>query len=154
MLKRLFLSPHPDDETLFGAYIIQIGNPLVAIFNNEVERINESREAMKILGAEMVVINDITELPKDFDIVYAPAMQGGHPFHDQVCRQAIRYFGENVFFYATYERENLTPYGRFQVGPVTEEMKLKKLEALNCYKSQLEKTPIHFQIKSKDEYYF
>jgi hypothetical protein len=154
-IMNLLIAPHPDDETLFGAYTIMKEKPLVAIyrFQNRIDRIEESKEAMQLLGANVQFINFINELTGDFDKVYAPALQGGHPFHDYVCRKAIEVYGNKVVFYSTYEIGNLHPYGRFKVE-ATDEMKELKLRALQCYKSQLIEYPWHFTLIDKSEYLF
>ncbi|MCL4419163.1 PIG-L family deacetylase, partial [Patescibacteria group bacterium] len=63
----LFLAPHSDDEALFGSFIIQRTKPLVVIvtdgtsharkFGVSIEqRRQESRNAMAVLGVEVVFI--------------------------------------------------------------------------------------------------
>ena len=59
---KLFLSPHPDDETLFGAFTLMREKPLVVIITDSYiqqnrgenitpqQRFQESVNAMKILG--------------------------------------------------------------------------------------------------------
>jgi hypothetical protein len=75
--KRLFLSPHNDDETLFGAHIIQTYDPLVVILTDSFiqyergeqrcswqARQHESEAAMRILGAPV----EFCHIPdKDFN---------------------------------------------------------------------------------------
>jgi LmbE family N-acetylglucosaminyl deacetylase len=152
---KLLIAPHPDDETLFAAYTIMAEKPLVAVFNfkNRTDRNEESVAAMKFLGAKVVFIDSIHELGYDFESVYAPALQGGHPWHDAVCKMAIERYGERVIYYATYERGNLQPYGRFLVN-ADAEMKNKKHLALLCYKSQRVEYPWHFELENKNEYFF
>lgn len=152
---KLFISPHPDDECLFGAYTIIKEKPLVAVFNfmGRQDRSNESKEAIKLLGAESVFIDSITEMGYYYDVVYAPALQGGHPWHDEVCKMAIKRYSNKVVYYATYDKLNIQPYGRFLVS-ASDEMKDLKRKALLCYKSQIAETPVHFLIENKDEYLF
>ena len=77
MARKLFMSPHNDDEALFGAYIIQVYKPLVVILTDSYIqyergekmshkdiRTAESAAAMKILGAEV----EFLHIPdKDFN---------------------------------------------------------------------------------------
>lgn len=152
-MPKLFLAPHPDDETLFGAYIIMNEKPLVAIYSSTEERNKESEAAMKILGAPVVFIKNLDQLNSlDPEIVYAPALEGGHPLHDKMHRLAKAKWGNRCAFYSTYRSGNdLLPKGRVKI-PHTEEMRLKKLQALECYKSQIIATPCHFEQENKDEY--
>ena len=60
---RVFLSPHSDDEILFGAYTIMREKPLVIVCThatmqggNGYERAMESYKAMKMLGASVMFL--------------------------------------------------------------------------------------------------
>jgi LmbE family N-acetylglucosaminyl deacetylase len=143
----LFISPHCDDETLFGAYTIMNEKPKVYIWETTPERLNESIEALKILGGEFT-----DTLKGNWEKVYAPALENGHPLHDE-CHNYAKDRFENVIYYSTYRSgEDLQSKGNIKVE-ATEEMKQKKIEALKCYKSQIEATPCHFKLENKDEYY-
>jgi LmbE family N-acetylglucosaminyl deacetylase len=150
----LFLSPHCDDETLFGAYTIMRDKPLVAIYLSSMERMQESAKAMKVLGAPLMFIESIdTMIFDEFDVVYAPAIEGGHPLHDEIGRKALEKWGDKVIQYSTYRSgSDLLPRGSIKVH-ATEDMKKKKIEALKCYVSQIKETPCHFEQDNKDEYY-
>ena len=148
----LFLSPHCDDETLFGAYIILNEKPLVAILRAENYRMLESIEAMKILGAPICFIDQISDLKElKFNKVYAPALEHGHLRHDFVHNEAKKYW-DNVICYSTYRNpSDIQPRGTKKVE-CTEEMQELKKNALECYKSQIIATPCHFELLDKSEF--
>ena len=151
--KYLFISPHCDDETLFGAYTLQAKKPIVAFVDHTSERQREAKFALAILGCkEYIFLKDINELKGFEGTVYAPALEGGHPLHD-FCHNFAKENFTDVIYYSTYRSgSDLQPMGRFKVeaSPL---MEIKKLEALEAYKSQIEATPWHFQLTNKDEYY-
>lgn len=174
---KLFLAPHNDDETLFGAYTIMIEKPLVIIVTDSMfqaerglritwkQRREETLNAMKILGAkvEFLGINDTNfskeKLEKALrkynpDLVFAPSIEGGDRWHDLVGIIAVRLF-ENVIFYSTYSKNRWFPKGSRKIE-FNQEMKRLKLKALECYPSQsnLASTRQFFKnMKTKDEYY-
>lgn len=160
MQRKLFISPHPDDECLWGAYTIQREMPEVFIFRDmkALWRCDESREAMAYLGLPQPNLHFIDRLdqlihPSNVDIVWAPAMQGGHPFHDEVCEYAIRTYGIKVVLYSCYTKDKLKPpFGRVKVD-ATERMQKRKVEALRFYESQRQISKVHFNLECKDEYY-
>lgn len=174
----LFLSPHNDDETLFGAYIIQMWEPLVLIVTDSYiqsergevgcdkeTRIAETRAAMQILGAQVEFLHipdkDLNERVLvealrgygGFDLVFAPAIEGGNRAHDLVGGAAVGLYS-NVKLYSTYTKTRLYPEGVEKVG-VTEAMKALKLRALECYRSQinLNTTSSFFTASCKDEFF-
>ena len=175
-MSSLFLSPHNDDEALFGAYIIQTYKPLVLVATDSViqfergtgitaaHRIEETCLAMEILDARVDFLhipdNKITEENLAdalegchvFDEIFAPALEGGNAIHDMVCRVADR-MHSRVRHYSTYTKTREYPQGDFLV-PATEEMKALKLRALECYKSQsnLGSTRQYFTTPHKEEY--
>jgi len=161
VFSKIFISPHPDDECLFGAYTIQRDKPDLFVFRDRaaIWRCDETRAAMEWLELSQEKIHFIdtfNQLPnvKDVETVYAPAMQGGHQYHDEVCKRAILQYGPKVIFYATYDRyKSEPPFGRWKVD-ATERMKKRKIEALVYYESQRKIAAIHFNLISKDEYYF
>lgn len=159
-IKSLFLSPHQDDETLFGAYTIMREKPLVIIctdsyiqeirgdgITNE-ERTNETLKAMKLAGAEVVFLhipdNNVSidllrEKLKNYKakMVYAPAIElGGNRTHNLVGQAADELF-KNVKHYMTYGSANYTKtIGNEIITPTEEEKELKK-KMLECYPSQM-----------------
>lgn len=173
----LFLSPHNDDEALFGAYIIQKWQPLVLIVTDSYiqpergekncdkdTRIAETTEAMRILGAQVEFLHipdkNLTEEAliaalksyRQAGLVFAPAIEGGNPMHDLVGRVADVVYAE-VKHYATYTKTRHFPAGPERVE-ATEEMKTKKLRILECYRSQkgLWSTAQYFTTEHKDEF--
>ena len=159
MPSKIFISPHNDDEVLFGAYTIMREKPLVVIVTDSYiqqergdeataeQRIQETKDAMKILGAEVKFLHipdkDFTETDlfyklggKKFDWVYAPAIEkGGNPIHNAVGGVADEIY-YNVEHYMTYVAGNDKTQGVVLVIPSKEERELKR-KALECYKSQM-----------------
>lgn len=166
----LFLSPHNDDETLFGAYTLMRKKPLVVIATDSyiqqnrgenitaIQRFQETVNAMKILGCSVVrlgIRDDIADEWalidrlagfKNVGIVYAPEVQGGNPIHDLLGQVAIKVFGDKVKQYATYSKKELYTTGSEEVKPTQEEIDLKE-KALDCYASQINllATAPHFE---------
>lgn len=167
--KTLFISPHQDDETLFGAYTIMREKPLVIVctdsyiqelrgdgITNE-ERTNESKRAMELLGVEVeflhipdnnVSFDILKDKLKDYDaeIVYAPAIElGGNPTHNLVGKVADELFN-NVKHYMTYGSADLTKTKGSELVIPTEEERELKIRALACYPSQMRTQCVNFFI--------
>ena len=160
MSKKLFLSPHNDDETLFGAYTIMREKPLVVICTDSYieqergddattqQRIDETKKAMKLAGVEVEFLHipdksilDISLVMKlreyKADIVYAPAIElGGNGTHNLVGEVADRMF-KNVKHYMTYGYTNYTKTKGSELIIPTEKEKALKEKMLRCYPSQL-----------------
>ena len=163
MNKTIFISSHPDDECLWGAYTIQRELPDIDVFIyrelKAIWRCDESREAMEYIGLpqpNLHFIDRFKQLPAadSVNTVYAPAMQGGHPFHDETCEYAIRTYGTKAILYACYTKDKTKPpFGRVKVE-ATERMQKRKAEALRYYESQRYIAKVHFDLESKDEFYF
>ncbi len=154
---QVFLSPHSDDEILFGAYTIMREKPLVVICthattqgDNGYERAMESYRAMKMLGASVMFLGiDEDELTKellekklrfldsdDYLWIYAPEYEkGGNPHHNIVA-SAAEIFGSHIQTYKTYSGLESRTIGK-EVIPTPEELELKK-RAIACYKTQIE----------------
>ena len=177
---KLFLSPHPDDETLFGAFTLMREKPLVVIVTDSYvqqnrgenitpqQRFQESVNAMNILGCSVMrlgirddIINELALTDrlawfKNFDTVYAPAIQGGNPVHDLVGKVALKVFGDKVKQYSTYAKGEWFTHGTKEIIPTPTEELILKEKALACYKSQinLPATAPHFEaVKGKSEWY-
>ena len=172
---KIVLAVHNDDECLFCAYTIIREKPLVIIitdgFNQTIygvktdwlERRRESIRAMAILGASVMFMGirdvDLTEnlLYERLkyinpEVVYAPALQGGHQAHDIVSKIAKELFRANVIYYSTYTKEELFARGIKEVIPTQEEIELKN-KALAEYKTQLKMSEPHFAaVKNKSEW--
>lgn len=176
---KLFISPHNDDETLFGSFTLLREKPLVVIvsdswlqFNrNEPitadQRWEETSRAMKVLGCSAIrlgirddvidewAIEDKLKRFTNFEKVFIPALQGGNPHHDMVSRVAQKIFGDKIIKYMTYSATELYTTGSISVNPTPEELLLKD-QALTCYESQinLPATAPHFEaVKGKEEWY-
>ncbi len=178
---KIFLAPHNDDEALFGAYTILREKPLVVIVTDSYiqkkrlgiktgTRIAESEKAMEILGADIEFLhipddlaeNDFTGLVRgkfnvikeSADMVYAPAIQGGHWQHDVIGQVAKQVWGSKVIFYSTYSKEKLFVEDGVKVIPSEEEMELKN-KALDCYVSEHSIDGERFElVRNKPEYIF
>ena len=153
------MSPHNDDEALFGSYTIMRRKPLVAIVTDSwmqfergqgittSQRRAETLEAMRLLGApvEFLGIKDtelsavnLAERLRDIhpSKVYAPQPNSLNPQHNIVGDIAYRLWPDKVIFYSTYTRTSLTPEGEIEIAPKYEEIRLKN-RALDCYQSQI-----------------
>ncbi len=161
---KLFLSPHPDDETLFGAYKIIREKPLVIIVTYTdidesacaYERVLESYKAMQILGVSVCFLQiKETELTEELleeklkpfytkDRVFAPRVEGGHKHHDLVGRVALKVF-PSVITYPTFRIEG--PKDSHKKVEATEEERKLKEKALACYQTQIKwpGTAYHFK---------
>lgn len=181
MTSSVLFAPHSDDEALFASYIIMREKPLVVIVTDGTshekkfgisikQRREESKQAMKILGADVVFLGLTEEELTGYDFfheqlhyymegflgrfnrIYAPAIQGGHQHHDLISRVATIVFKQNCLYYSTYQKDNLELVGELEVKPTEEEIELKK-KALSCYISQLRINPHHFEaVIGKSEY--
>lgn len=166
-MPNLFIAPHPDDEALFGSYIIMRGGPIKVIvctdgvqhkekFDIDIEtRRNESREGCKLLGCEVefLGLSDATLTKKelksalkkyDAEMIFAPLKTGGNPQHDMLSDVAHELWGDKkVWYYGTYSKENLSPTGEQGFIPSLTELK-RKMEILSCYESQIKINKPHF----------
>ncbi len=162
---KIFLAPHNDDETLFGAFTIMTENPLVIIVSDsQIQakqyphitakiRRDESAAAMKILGSDVKFLGlpddsitddrllkrfeDIKKEYPNIKIVYAPMTERGNILHDMCGRLAEKIF-DNVLHYSTYTKTRAYPAGDIAIRIDSEAHKLK-YEALKCYKTQINK---------------
>lgn len=170
---KIFLSPHCDDESLFGAYTILRHRPQVLVcFNgrkakhlaDDHEREAETRAAMDILGAEVGFLR-CRCVPADWDtleqrlrhldpeVVWAPLPEDdGQSGHNGVARLAIRLWPGRVAFYATYTGKGTKTRLAAPV-PVEPGWAELKEQALACYQSQIDRegTRQHWE-QGLDEY--
>jgi glycosyltransferase involved in cell wall biosynthesis/LmbE family N-acetylglucosaminyl deacetylase len=175
----IFLSPHNDDETLFGAYTNIRHKPLVVIVTDsyiqplrgdigcttEIRRY-ETIKAMNIAKCPVVFLGiKDTEITEEIlrerlqgfnpETIYIPALQGGNPQHDLVNKVAMELFGRNKCEqYCTYTRTELYTTGGWEIKPTQQEIELKN-RMLDCYKSQinLPSTAPHFlAVRNKSEW--
>ena len=171
MNKNIFLSPHNDDEVLFGAYTIMREKIPVIICTdsysqyNVLIRRNETRNAMDLLGVEVFflgipdILDDLTFKRvlkiklKRLGItgkVYAPNTDCSNRQHKILGEVAKEMF--DTIAYDTYKNSwGTTGIGEL-ITPTIEEKELKK-KAMSLYKSQIERplTVKHFE-RVHDEY--
>ena len=154
---RVFLSPHSDDEILFGAYTIMREKPLVIICthatmqgDNGYERAMESYRAMKMLGASVMFLGiDEDKLTEeileeklrfldddDYLYLYAPEYEeNGNPHHNIVANVAKK-ITWRTSTYKTYTGLEDRTIGK-EVIPTPEELEIKK-RAMACYQTQIQ----------------
>ena len=145
----LFLAPHHDDETLFGAFTLLRHKPTVLVcLEGDERRVSETNAAMEILGCPCEtsgVAEEATRLghPDNSlallypERVFAPKPSaGGNGDHNRVGELAASFWPGQVTFYTTYTVDGkqtgstLVPYAPEWIG--------LKLRALACYESQFE----------------
>lgn len=174
----LFISPHNDDETLFGAFTLLREKPLVLIVTDSwiqftrgedcsaEDRWQETLKAMQVLKCPVVrggirddiigaeAVKELLEKFSGFDKVYAPAIiVNGNPHHNLIGEVAAEVFGDKLVRYMTYSKDNLYAVGKQELKPEPEEIALKKM-AFDCYPSQLKINGPHFDaVKGKSEWY-
>jgi LmbE family N-acetylglucosaminyl deacetylase len=152
---KVFLSPHSDDEILFGAYTIMREKPLVVIVthatmqgDNGNERAMESYRAMKMLGVSVMFLgideDKLTEMAlfeklvflneADSLEIWVPEYEEeGNPHHNLVNKVAKQMFPE-VKTYKTYTGLEDRTIGE-EIIPTKEEETLK-IQAMLCYTTQ------------------
>lgn len=161
----VFISPHNDDETLFGAFTLIRERPFVVVCLRShsqehthrfdvtyQEREAETAAAMEILGCEWEqwpfldtdriggeVAEAIADLSRRFDRCYAPAFEdGGHPQHNRIAEIARDEFGpDRVTPYMTYRIGSNGEKSPGQLVPIEWPWIELKLRALACYRSQM-----------------
>ena len=175
----IFLSPHNDDETLFGAFTLLRERPrVVTVLRSYVQEQRgtgvtyQQREAETGAALDVLGITDWEQWPYpdtdppwdevggrlgslEAERIYAPAVErGGHRHHNAIGRLAESLWPGKVTFYTTYTAWGRTKRGR--VVPWEHEWVLLKLRALACYRSQIVVpetwTAPHF-LDSQVEYY-
>lgn len=162
----LFLAPHNDDETLFGAFSLLREEPHVIVclrssrmgtpgypppLIDAETREAETDAAMNVLGLEWTqwpvpdsspdwdeLVDRAQHLPKVYDRCFAPAIEeDGHAQHNLIGTLALKVFGPGrVTQYLTYT--NGTTRSRSE-QPVPFEAGWPELKrrALDCYRSQI-----------------
>lgn len=168
-MRSLFLAPHNDDETLFGAFTIMRYAPTVAVvFKSDKQRAHgieaDTREfettlALDMLGAgsweqwpirdsvsdaeARIALRSILEtLRTTYEHVFAPAPDElGHEQHTLVGEVALEVFGEDrVTLYLTYRRGEGATRSEWP-APFEPGWVSAKLLALGAYASQIEHPP-------------
>ena len=166
---KVIFVPHNDDEALFCAYTIMRHKPLVIVcFDSYIqewttwqERRRESKEAMKILGAEVDFLalsdkddtkEDLIEAMKCYEADKIWACTGSN-IHHKWLGEVAKGLWPDCTLCTTYEGNNLHVKTKWELHPTKKEIRLKNL-ALDCYKSQLEKNKPHFDaVRGGGEYY-
>lgn len=164
-MRSVFLAPHPDDETLFGAFTLLREKPLVvSVLSCGAHRTLEFAAAMKTLGIDDISVwGAYQEAAPDWsairdriralraDHIYAPAADpDGNVHHNELARAAVG-AAPRVTHYLTYTSAGKqtsrcsVPYEREWIG--------LKLRALACYESQYS-NPSHAPhfIRDQSEY--
>lgn len=157
----LFLAPHCDDETLFGAYTLLAHRPRVIVCFDGAPRHGEPavrraefEAAMGVLGCDHEFLSGDLERLAVYDParVWAPYPESdGNVEHNLVAAYAHEFWADRVSYYTTYTTSGRTTVGdRVQPEPGWET--LKRL-ALACYRSQIRHpgTAAHFY-RPLDEY--
>lgn len=167
-MSKIFLAPHFDDEVLFGCFHL-LANPGMHVCvttppsdaTEAILRCGETAKAMRLLGIDWFTYVDagveknikldtlkveFEYLRERYDIAYAPYYEyDGSEDHNYVSILADKVWGiENVVHYGTYS----WPNGKTRLNEIIPEPEWirKKLIALACYKSQIEResTVAHF----------
>jgi LmbE family N-acetylglucosaminyl deacetylase len=177
----IFLSPHNDDETLFGAYTLMRHKPLVIIVTDSyiqpkrgdknccaIARRDETVKAMSLIDCPVVFLGiEDAKLTEEVlrerlqyfnpETIYIPAYhENGNEQHNLVNKVALEIFGRNKCEqYCSYVKGDFNiVQGGWEVKPTHTEMELKN-KMLECYKSQLNlpSTRPHFEaVKGKSEW--
>lgn len=180
-MRPILFAPHNDDETLFASFLIQRYNPLVIICYRSLEqerlgitaaeREGETSEALAILQPESAhyqwqfpddgstddeqteanMWGLLDQMSDEKPAVFVPAASPrGHRDHNQVNRVAHVVF-DDVTEYLTYDYGGPKQRSRNEVEPEPEWI-LRKLAALACYRSQVERGPRRFWMEDLREY--
>lgn len=172
----LFLSPHNDDETLFGSYTLLRHRPhVVIVLRSFVEetwvppvdyrvRECETMLAMQVLGCTWEQWTFEDELPDWSEVrrrlttytpqcVWAPAWEeGGHAHHNALATLAADLWPERTTHYLTYTHAR----GKSEYGTQVHAEKnwpALKARAMKAYASQHRpETGMHFT-RGLEEYY-
>lgn len=161
---KVFVSPHNDDETLFGSFTLLREKPLVVIvYDGHVqaarglgvrwdERRSETRAACEILGCSSIRHLGISDADPTVDVWEVRRAINGildnHRGVSEIYAPAIEERGHvqhnlvgaavegpNVIRYLTYTDQGKSTNGR-EVSILSPDWIEKKLLALACYKSQ------------------
>ena len=182
-MRKVFISPHNDDETLFGAFTIMANLAtieVVIVYDSFVQvergwsrstaqnRRNESLMALKIMGIpkdrilflgmddRLVELPKLREQMKKFSgcQVYYPAFEPtGNRHHNAVAQAVELEVHSNMQGYLTYSGTGKSDWGR-KVIPATWRHVQKKLAALSCYETQLEVSDcLPHFLRSQEEYW-
>ncbi len=173
----VFVAPHNDDETLFGAFTLLREKPHVIVCLRSMvqelrgcgityrQREAETEAALRTLRVPSWEQWEILDSEPDWELigerlrrldaghVFAPAFEdGGHDHHNTIAELAARVFHGRLTAYLTYTHEKRSTNG--QLVPFESEWIELKLMALLCYRSQIleRSTRDHF-LYPQYEYY-
>tara|TARA_R110000868_G_scaffold135380_3_gene347871 strand:- start:1291 stop:2730 length:1440 start_codon:yes stop_codon:yes gene_type:complete len=178
----IFISPHNDDEALYGSLTLMRYRPLVIIVTDSFvqplrgdvscdaeTRRKETIAAMKLVGCPVLFMgipdNELTEeilrerlQGLNPETIYIPAVhENGNPQHNLVGKVGLELFGKKCERYCTYVKGDFNIVkGSWEIIPTHPEMELKN-KMLDCYKSQinLPSTKPHFDsVRGKSEWLF
>jgi LmbE family N-acetylglucosaminyl deacetylase len=160
--RAIFLAPHNDDETLFGAFTLQRHRPRVIVVLRSIgqerygisaaEREAETTAALYELGCPYEqwpfpdygphwgeIADRFARLANTYERCFAPAVEpNGHEHHSKIGELAARVWGPGrVTHYLTYQRGSGKSTSRCEVAPADPEHLAGKLRALSCYRSQM-----------------
>lgn len=147
-MRRVFLAPHPDDETLFGAFTLLRYKPtVVCVLDCGADRSREFYNACDTLGITEREVWSFRETAADWraireriesldaEVIYAPAaVENGNRDHNRIARIAEAAHPGRVVRYLTYTTEGKQTGG--VLVPFDPEWVPLKLRALACYPSQ------------------
>lgn len=177
----IFLAPHNDDETLFGAFTIMRHKPqVVIVFDGYLQamrgapitaeqRREETRAALMEMGAppplflghsdacldveQMTLKLQIEAIIANYGsgVIFAPAAEFEGHHQHNIVANMASEVSGNIVHYMTYTR---TGKSTGQRVPATSDMICRKLRALACYRSQIElaNTREHF-LRDLNEYH-
>jgi LmbE family N-acetylglucosaminyl deacetylase len=180
---KIFVSPHNDDAVLFGAFTLMREKPTVlTVFDSHVQvlrghsrcdsltrRAEDIAAVWGVLGCDMIfggvrddsdpasaraAVRDALTRWKASEVWIPQFEEGGHEQHNLIAEIGFGVFERaKIHRYLTYTRGGKSTNGT----PVecTGPMVLKKLQALACYKTQLEISELwcwpHF-VRDQNEY--
>jgi LmbE family N-acetylglucosaminyl deacetylase len=178
---KLWVSPHSDDAVLFGAFTLLRERPTVLTVYDSYIQVNRGHKQCDLVtrrNEDIAAVRDVLGCPIQFAAlndaelisgavlvalskwkpseVWLPAVEkDGHDQHNLIGYIGAEVFsGATIHRYLTYSRAKGKSTNGKQV-PCTGAMVLKKLQALACYKTQIEIDALgcwpHF-IRDQNEY--
>lgn len=146
-MKRYFLAPHPDDETLWGSFTLLRHRPtVVCVLSCGAHRDAELHAACDVLGVPRETWS-FPESEPDWPairdriamlghaVIYAPAWAaGGNSDHNRIAELADETHPGRVVHYGTYTTAGKQTGGT--IVPFEPDWVPLKLRALACYPSQ------------------
>ncbi len=143
---RVFLTPHPDDETLFGAFsLIRYHPTVICVLDCAEGRRMEFVNACRVFGVQfatwdypeqdpdwLAIRERIARLPAD--VLFAPAWAAdGNQAHNELAA-AAQHTDAELVSYLTYTTDGKQTDG--EIVPCEPSWIGVKLQAMACYPSQ------------------